>query len=75
MSSLPRQEVDVNWDMVCSKGSGAGSRSGSFTPGDPDQARDAHALRGAQLVVTCSAGGSLDGSHGDWIRVNVTYRR
>ena len=70
----PRQEVDVNWDMVCSKGSGAGSRSGSFTRETPIR----HAMRmpyAAPSSCDVSAGGALDGSHGDWIRVNVTYRR
>lgn len=28
--ATPRQRVDVNWTLVCSKGLGAGSKSGSF---------------------------------------------
>lgn len=31
----PNQRVNANWTLVCSKGLGAGSKSGSFSSGTP----------------------------------------
>jgi hypothetical protein len=31
----PNQHVSVNWTLVCTKGFGAGSKSGSFSSGTP----------------------------------------
>jgi hypothetical protein len=70
----PRQSVFVDWTMTCSKGNGAGSRSGSFTRETPIR----HVMRmpySAPDSCDVSADGSLNGDHGNWIRVNVTYRR
>jgi len=35
VSASPNQSVDVSWSMVCVKGSGAASKSGSFTATTP----------------------------------------
>lgn len=61
--ATPRQKVDVNWTLVCSKGLGAGSKSGHFTT-------TSSAKRKLRLPTAhpdecqVSAGGSLDrGGH------------
>ena len=69
----PRQSVFVDWETICSLGSGAGSRSGQFTATTPIR----HIMRMAYSrpdSCTVSAGGFLQGNHGNWIRVNITYR-
>lgn len=61
VTATPRQTVGVNWTVVCSKGFGAGSKSGAFKARAP-------VTRPVKLPMrqpdncTASAGGSLDGS-------------
>ena len=73
--AFPSQKVDVSWDMVCSEGSGAGSKSGSFT--------DNNGIGGWKIQHpyarpdSCSvaAGAQLEGSSGTKINVWLTYTR
>lgn len=67
----PRQRVDVNWTMVCTRGTGAGSKSGDYKTTSSAK----HKLRMPTAhpdSCTVSAGGSL--ARGGKITVKL-YRR
>lgn len=68
----PRQGITGNWTMVCSEGSGAGSRSGNFR-GTTPLVRTMRMPESHPSSCTVSALGSLDGN-GGWIRVWITAR-
>lgn len=70
ITSRPRQRVTGNWTMVCSKGFGAGSKSGSFAGRTPIQRRLRFPMT-RPASCTVSAGGSLDRSG----RITVTLLR
>ena len=56
VTSTPRQTVSVYWDMVCSQGLGAGSRSGSFTARTPVTRTIPHPYRQPnQCIVSADA--------------------
>ena len=61
VTSRPRQRVTGNWTIVCSKGLGAGSKSGSFAGRTPIQKRLRFPMRRPDSC-TVSAGASLDRS-------------
>jgi hypothetical protein len=73
VSAVPGQKVDVAWDVVCSKGSGAGSKSGNFTARTSVNRKIAHPYT---QPGSCSvaATGQLDNG-GNKIHVWVTYWR
>jgi hypothetical protein len=75
LHAFPSQKVDIDWDVVCSEGSGAGSKHGSFTDNngigswkiphpytDPDS-------------CSVAAEGQLEGSDGTKLNVWLTYTR
>jgi hypothetical protein len=68
ITATPRQVVDGNWDVVCSRGTGAGTKSGTF--------------RGRSTLVrrmrlpmshpdSCTAGAAASLSHGGKLRVTI----
>jgi len=61
VTSSPLQKVSGNWTMVCSKGFGAGSKSGSFSARAPVTRRLRFPMR-APDSCTVSASGHLSGS-------------
>jgi hypothetical protein len=72
---FPSQRVHVAWSMVCSKGSGAGSKQGSFNDNDGVghwKIPHPYARPGSCSV---SADAQLEGSHGTKINVWLTYTR
>lgn len=69
----PDQHVFVAWDMVCTKGTGAGSRSGSFTAFTPVNRIIRHPYFHPRSCDIAASGQLQDG--GNWIKVNITYRR
>ncbi len=71
--AAPDQHVSVAWDMVCSKGSGAGSRSGSFTAYTPVNRIIRHPYFHPRSCTIASDAQLMDGGH--WIAVWNTYRR
>jgi hypothetical protein len=75
LHGFPSQAVSVSWDMVCSEGSGAGDKHGSFTDHDgighwPIPHPYAH-----PSSCSVAAEGQLEGSHGTKINVWLTYTR
>lgn len=69
--ATPRQTVSVNWNMICSRGTGAGSKEGSYNTSDTG-------LRRLRMPTahpdscTVAAGGSL--ARGGRIKVLI-YKR
>jgi hypothetical protein len=69
--ATPRQRVDINWTMVCSRGMGAGSKDGSYSTSSPT-------LRTLKMPTshpdscTVSVGGSL--ARGGKIKVQILKR-
>ncbi len=57
--ATPRQSVSVNWTMVCSKGFGAGSKSGSHTTSS-SRKRKLRLPMSNPSSCTVSASGSLE---------------
>lgn len=72
---FPSQKVGVSWSMVCTKGTGAGSKSGSFT----DNNGIGHWKIPHPYVYpdscSVSAEAQLEGSSGTKINVWLTYTR
>jgi hypothetical protein len=69
----PNQHVSGAWDSVCSKGLGAGSKSGTFS----GMTRLRHLIRMSythpdSCIVSADAQLSQSGNH---IKVSITYRR
>jgi hypothetical protein len=64
--------VSVSWDLVCSKGTGAGGRSGSFTATTPVQKRLPHPYR---YPDSCDIAVDAQLSGGGSIHVWTTYYR
>jgi hypothetical protein len=67
----PRQRVEVDWTMVCSRGTGAGSKSGHYTTTRSTKRKLRMPMANPDSC-TASAGGSL--SRGGKITVKL-YRR
>lgn len=61
VTSVPRQSVNVNWTVVCTKGFGAGSKSGQFTARTPTT-RAMRMPMSRPDNCTVSAGGFLERS-------------
>lgn len=57
--AAPRQPVSVNWSVVCSKGTGAGSKSGDYTTSSSLR-RKVRLPMGRPDSCTVAAGGQLD---------------
>jgi hypothetical protein len=69
----PNQHVLVAWETVCSKGTGAGSKSGQFHAVTPVN----HLMRHSYAhpdTCTVSADAQLQDG-GNFIHVNITYTR
>ncbi len=69
--ATPKQKVSVNWTLICSKGLGAGSKSGDHETSS-NAKRKMRLPMGSPDSCTVSAGGSL--ARGGKIRV-VLYQR
>jgi hypothetical protein len=67
--SKPRQRVQATWVLVCTQGSGAGSRDGQFTARTPIRRRLRKPGRGSRDCIA-SANAQLNGSG----RVTVILR-
>ena len=69
--ATPNQKVDVYWNMVCSKGEGAGSSSGHFSGVTPLSHRAPHPYaQPDNCIVAASAGLDNGGYH---IVVKILY--
>jgi hypothetical protein len=69
----PNQHVLVSWTDTCSRGSGAGSRSGQFTAFTPVNRIIRHPYTHPDSCIVAAGAQLNDGGH--WIHVNITYRR
>jgi hypothetical protein len=69
----PDQHVSVSWLTVCTRGSGAGSRSGSFTAVTPINRLIRHPYWHPRSCTISSVAQLQDGGH--WIALWNTYRR
>jgi hypothetical protein len=69
----PNQHVSGAWLVVCSRGSGVGSRSGSFSGMTPRNRTIRQNYRHPDSC-TVSADAQLSGT-GNWIKLRITYRR
>lgn len=69
----PDQHVTVAWTDTCSKGLGAGSRSGSFRAVTPVNRLIRHPYAHPDSCIISSDAQLQDGGH--WIHVNNTYTR
>jgi hypothetical protein len=72
VSASRKQQVLVSWDMVCSKGLGAGAKSGQFTAVTPVNRLMHHPYAHPDSCIV-SADAQL--SSGGSLHVWVTYRR
>lgn len=72
VTARPNQAVDANWVVVCSKGSGAGSRDGQFSGVTPINRRVRMPYRNPD-DCTFSAGAQLSGK-GNRITVALLAR-
>jgi hypothetical protein len=72
VAASPNQSVHVAWNMVCAKGSGAGSRSGSFTATTPVTKKLSHPYR---YPDNCTISVDAQLSHGGSLHVWTTYHR
>jgi len=70
VSASPSQQVDVAWDMTCSKGLGAGGKSGQFTAGTPVNRVLHHPYKHPDMCIV-SADAQLSGS--GHLHVWLTY--
>jgi hypothetical protein len=71
--AAPNQHVLVSWETVCSRGLGAGSRSGQFTAWTPVNRIIRHPYTHPDSCTIASDAQLQDGGH--WIAVRNTYRR
>ena len=72
VTSTPDQSAFVTWDVVCSKGLGAGSKSGQFTAKTPVRRLIRHPYAAPDSCVV-SAGAQL--KNGGHLKVWISYRR
>lgn len=72
VTASPDQSVLVSWDVVCSKGYGAGSKAGQFTATAPLRRLIRHPYA-APDSCTVSAGAQLNS--GGHLKVWISYRR
>jgi prevent-host-death family protein len=72
VTSAPDQSALISWDVVCSKGDGAGSKSGQFTASTPVRQLIPHPYVFPDSCVV-SAGAQL--SNGGNLEVWISYRR
>lgn len=75
LHGFPSQKVHVYWSMVCSEGSGAGSKSGSFTDNDGIGHWPIPHPYSRPSSCSVAAEGQLEGSYGTKINVWLTYTR
>ncbi|HWG62390.1 MAG TPA: hypothetical protein VG253_11825 [Streptosporangiaceae bacterium] len=72
MKSTPDQKATVYWNMVCSKGTGAGSSSGHFTATTPIRTKlKKPYLRPDSCIVAADA----QLNNGGWLHTYITYYR
>jgi hypothetical protein len=71
--AAPNQHVFVSWLTVCARGTGAGSRSGSFTAFTPVNRIIRHPYTHPSSCTVSSGAQLQDGGH--WLHVYNTYRR
>lgn len=69
----PNQHVFVSWVTTCSKGLGAGSKSGSFHAVTPVNHLIRHSYARPDSCIVSADAQLQDG--GNWIHVNNTYTR
>jgi hypothetical protein len=73
VTSDPDQQVSAYWDMVCTKGDGAGSSSGQFTANTPTRHLIHHPYKHPDSCsIGVSAGLNNGGGH---LKVWISYRR
>jgi hypothetical protein len=72
VASSPAQQVQVYWDVVCSKGDGAGSKSGSFTATAPVRRLIRHPY---SKPDSCDVAADAQLEDGGYLHVWITYRR
>jgi hypothetical protein len=72
VTSSPDQSALVTWDVVCSKGDGAGSASGQFTAPTPVRRVIRHPYARPDSC-TVAAGAQLN--RGGHLKVWISYRR
>ncbi len=72
VTSSPGQQVQVYWDVVCSKGDGAGSASGSFTATTTVRRLIRHPYARPD---SCDVAASAQLATGGYLHAWISYRR